>query len=267
MSELSRNQKTELAELAEQLAYEAGDIAMSYFGSDARQTRIKDKVELVTEADLAVEEFLRDKLSSETDFDFLGEETGGRPAEDRATWVVDPIDGTTNFARDVPHFAVSIGLWDGNRSALGVIYNPAREECFTCDGRDVYFDDRPLPRLKQVAMRDGLLATGFPYDRQVQDSNNTAALRAVINECLGVRRFGAAALDLAWVAAGRYDGFWEPRLKPWDVTAGIAMVETLGGRVTTYLDEPYDCTAASIVAAPQGLHAELLAVIRQVEGC
>jgi myo-inositol-1(or 4)-monophosphatase len=251
----------ELAEIARMVAGESGIIAMKAFARREESVIHKGAVDLVTQTDLAVEEHITRRLRELTDFAVLGEEGGLTGSTDGATWVVDPIDGTTNFSHRVPHFAVSIGLWSESHALLGTVLSPVPNECFWCDGSASYLDDDRLPTLQPPELANALLASGFPYDRQTSADNNTGLWGAFMKECQGLRRFGAAALDLAWVAAGRIDGFWEPRLKPWDFAAGAAIVRCAGGRVTDYTDNPLTLSSESLVAAGPGLHAEMLKLI------
>jgi len=216
----------------------------------------KGTIDLVTETDRAVEALIRARLET-TGVAMLGEETGGTVAPDTWQWIVDPIDGTTNFAHRVPHFAVSIGLWDGARPRAGVIVDVMRAERYVTDGVTGTGPTGPLGPLPDPPLGEALLASGFAYDRQTNDDDNTREWRAFLKRCRGLRRNGAAALDLAWVAAGRLDGYWEARLKPWDVCAGIALVEVAGGRVTDYDGRPWRFGAEGIVAAPPRLHGEI----------
>ena len=258
---MTPTEQRELASIARAIASEGGDLAMKAFASPERTTSLKGTVDLVTETDVAVEELITARLRAETDLPVLGEE-GGRTGEDAGTiWVVDPIDGTTNFAHRVPHFAISIGLWLPDGPRLGVVRSPAADESFWCDGEASYLNHDRLPRLSPPPLGSALLASGFPYDRQVNPENNVDLWEAFMRRCQGVRRFGAAALDLAWVAAGRIDGFWEPRLKAWDFAAGVALVRCAGGVVTEYDGCPIRLESASLVAAAPTLHAQMLEVI------
>lgn len=255
-------QQSELATIARRIAQEGGDLAMKAFARPERSASHKGAVDLVTETDVAVEQLVTERLLAETGIPVLGEEGGRRGGEDTgATWVVDPIDGTTNFAHRVPHFAVSIGLWLEEGPRLGVVRSPAAGESFWCDGQASFLNDDPLPRLTPPALDSALLASGFPYDRRINPNNNIDLWEAFMHRCQGVRRFGAAALDLAWVAAGRIDGFWEPRLKAWDFAAGVALVRCSGGVVTEYDGAPIRLDSASLVAAAPTLHAQMLEVI------
>lgn len=255
----------ELAELARALAVEAGALALDGFRRPRSDVRHKGAVDLVTETDLAVEALIRERLERETGFAFYGEEGGRTGPEGGPAWIVDPIDGTTNFANRIPYFAVSIGLWQpaGSRlePACGVVFAPAVDECFWCDATTARLGDTPLPPLTPKPLGECVLASGFPYDRQTNPDNNIDLWQGFMRRCRGVRRFGAAALDIAWLAAGRVDGFWEARLKPWDVAAGLALLDRVGGRATDFLGAPHHLESASLVAAHPALIGPMLQVI------
>ncbi len=258
---MNTKELSELANIARTVASEGGLIAMKAFAEPESSVVHKGTVDLVTQTDLAVEKHVTARLLELTGLTVLGEEGGLTGVGGSSTWVVDPIDGTTNFSHRVPHFAVSIGLWSDGRPTLGTVLSPAAAECFWCDGEAAYLNSQPLPTLAPPPLSEALLASGFPYDRQTNPDNNTQLWGEFMKRCQGLRRFGAAALDLAWVAAGRIDGFWEPRLKPWDFVAGAAIVERAGGRVTDYSDNPLTLSSDSLIAAGTELHAEMLTLI------
>lgn len=270
---MTENERTELARIAVDAAKAAGPICRDAFARPPEEVTKKGAVDLVTETDLAVEAYLRERLIAETGFGLLGEEGGKSEGEGGApVWIVDPIDGTTNFAHRVPHFAVSIGLWRCDESGqptqavLGAMLSPIVDELFWCDGEQAWLNDAVLPRLEPTPLDVALLASGFPYDRRTNDDDNTALWRAFLKRCQGCRRFGAAALDLAWVAAGRLDGFWEARLKPWDVAAGVALVQCVGGVTTDYSGAAYTLDAPGIVAAHPDLARSMVEVIAATRG-
>ncbi len=270
MTAMTEAELTALAKLTCQAAREGGALAAEAFKTPPESIQNKGVVDLVTETDLAVEALLRERLIRETGFALLGEEGGRSGPAQGPIWIVDPIDGTTNFAHRLPHFAVSIGLWasdaDGTPTAplLGAVYSPMVDELFWTDGRAAFLNDARLPTLQPVPLGVAILASGFPYDRQTNDDDNTDLWRGFLKRCQGCRRFGAAALDLAWVAAGRVDGFWEPRLKPWDVAAALAILHVVGGRTVDYEGAPYTLGAPGIVAAHPALLQQMLDTIATV---
>jgi len=214
--------------------------------------------DLVTQADreaeAAVKAFLLERYP---DHAFLGEE-GGQEREAAYRWIVDPLDGTVNFAHRFPFFAVSIGLEVGGRLELGVVLDSTRDELFwAVRGRGAFLNGRPLRVSATEQLIGSLLATGFPYDVN-QDRENLVYFERALEHGLTVRRPGAAALDLCYVAAGRLDGFWEVKLKPWDVAAAVVIVEEAGGRVTGLAGEPYVLGNRYIVASNGRIHGEMI---------
>ncbi|MFT4704065.1 MAG: myo-inositol-1(or 4)-monophosphatase [Bradymonadia bacterium] len=235
----------------------AADAIREAFSRPRDTTRHKGGVDLVTATDELAERIVRREL--EGTFPVLGEEGGGPTIGDDVIWVVDPIDGTTNFVHSTPHVAVSIGL---HGAPVGVVFDVMRNECFATANGEAFLNDARLSPLAPPPLNSALLASGFPYDRRETDDDNTEQWRAFMKRCQGVRRNGAAALDLAWVAAGRLDGYWEPRLKPWDLAAGVHLVRATGGVVTTYDGGVHRLDSPTLVCAAPPLHAEMLEVLR-----
>ena len=179
----------------------------------------------------------------------------------------DPLDGTTNYAHGMPFFAVSIALEIDGVVVMGVVYDPNRDECFTTRrGHGAFLKDAPMRVSETPTLDESLLSTGYPYDiRQVRDTN-LAEHAAFMVRCRSVREMGSAAINLALVAAGRLDAFWELKLGPWDVAAGCLMVEEAGGRVTTPEGGPVDLGAPSVVASNGRIHDEILSTLKEVRG-
>ncbi len=234
-----------------------------------RQIDFKGEVNLVTQADIASEKMIVSALQEAyPGFAFLAEEGGEILGENGYRWLVDPLDGTNNFAHAYPVFAVSIALYENTEPLIGVIYDPLRDECFSAaKGHGATLNGQPV-RVSQIPdLKRGLMATGFPYDRQVNSDNNTAAVDAFLRRAQGLRRAGAAALDLAYVAAGRLDGYWEKSLGAWDLAAGLLLVREAGGMVTPYrADAPVESLlrGESIVATNGLIHGEVLDVLASV---
>ena len=195
----------------------------------------KRRFDPVTEIDHASEEAVLAIISKHRPDDaILAEERGGTIPGGRL-WIVDPLDGTVNFVHGIPQVAVSIALWDGDRPLAGVIYDPLRDECFSAAiGEGASLNGRPISVSKTDDLDLSVTATGFPYDHGDYPDEYAAVLGAVLGSVNGIRRFGSAALDLAWVAAGRYEAYWELGLAPWDQAAGILIVREAGGRVTDF---------------------------------
>jgi len=217
--------------------------------------------DLVTQADketeVAIKEYL---LSRYPDHAFLGEE-GGQEREAEYRWIVDPIDGTVNFAHGFPFFAVSIALEVRGELELGVVLDSTRDELFWARrGQGAFLNGRPIRVSNTDKLVGSLLATGFPYDVN-KDRENLIYFERVLEKGLTVRRPGAAALDLCYVAAGRLDGFWEVKLKPWDVAGALAVLNEAGARVTGMEGEPYELGNRYIVATNGLIHEQLLATI------
>ena len=214
--------------------------------------------DLVTEADREAEAAIRDFLARRhPDFAFLGEEEG-ESGQGEYRWIVDPLDGTVNFAHRFPMYAVSVALARGDEVLVGVVLDSAHDELFTAvRGGGAYLNGARIRVSKTGELKRSLLATGFPYDvERVPEA--VEYFRRVISLGIPVRRPGAAALDLAYVAAGRIDGFWEMKLNPWDVAAGVLLVEEAGGRVTDLKGHPFSLEKPFILASNGSIHEPLL---------
>ncbi|MBX2802124.1 MAG: inositol monophosphatase [Myxococcales bacterium] len=223
--------------------------------------RRKGAVDLVTATDLACERAIRDVLAQHTpDVPVLGEEEGG--AADAATrWVVDPLDGTTNYVHGVPHYGVSIALQVDGQTTVGVVADVPRGLVLQATrGQGAHCDGQPLRVSDVRTLDDALCASGFPYDRRDRLDALLAPVRAVLQRMQGLRRMGAASLDLAFVAAGHFDAYFEVDLRPWDVAAGALLVEEAGGRVTPVPGRDLD-RRPSPVASNGWIHEALLALI------
>ena len=223
---------------------------------------------LVTEMDARAERLVFDRLREAFPDDAsLGEEGGTRPGRSGRRWIVDPLDGTTNYAHGLPIFGVSIALETAGRVVLGVVYDPNRDELFVAErGAGAVLNERPLAVSATATLDESLVATGFPYDVRGTPDNNLAELAAFTVRAQGVRRIGSAVLYLAYVAAGRLDGYWELRLGPWDIAAGALLVEEAGGRVTDLAGDPIDIDAPRVVASNGKIHDEMLRVLAKVSG-
>ncbi|MCW5772802.1 MAG: inositol monophosphatase [Rhodospirillaceae bacterium] len=225
------------------------------------QVSRKGPSDFVTAADLRVEKLLREELSkARPAFGLVMEESGGRiGAEHENLWIVDPIDGTTNFIHGIPHFAISIAHWRAGEIVSGLIYQPIGDEMFWADkGMGAYHNSRRLRVSTRQHLGDALIATGLPFKGKPKHPRYMETLAAVTPEVAGIRRFGSAALDLAWVAAGRFDGYWERDLNAWDLAAGTLLVTEAGGKVTDAEGGDEVLTSGSIVAGNLELHPQLL---------
>ncbi len=221
---------------------------------------------LVTEMDRRAEALIIDGLRAEfPGHAILSEERGtvGGPASHR--WIVDPLDGTTNYAHGIPVFGVSIALEVDGQPRLGVVYDPNLDECFVAErGNGARLNGERLSVSETPVLNESLLATGFPYSIRESPHNNLAEFAAFSLRCQGVRRMGSAVLYFCYVAAGRLDGYWELRLGPWDAAAGGLMVEEAGGRVTNLEGGPLDRNRPAVVASNGRIHDEMLRVLKEV---
>jgi myo-inositol-1(or 4)-monophosphatase len=244
-------------DVAVEAARAAGAIQRERYRSSFR-VHNKGAVDLVTEVDLACEEAIRSVLARRAPGTaVLGEEEGLRGGGANR-WIVDPLDGTTNYAHGYPVFCVSVAWEEGGAVRLGVVYDPLRDELFTAEqGKGSSCNGAPAQVSAASSLERSLLATGFPYDRGTHPRNYDE-FRALTQATRGVRRGGSAALDLAYVACGRLDGFWEPGLKPWDLAAGCLLVTEAGGTVTDYGGQPFT-SYDDVVASNGRLHPTLLA--------
>jgi myo-inositol-1(or 4)-monophosphatase len=225
------------------------------------QVSKKGAADFVSKADLRAEQTLFDDLTkARPGYSFIGEERGEIPGTDKThTWIVDPLDGTTNFLHAIPHFAVNIALAREGQVVASVTFNPANGDLFWAErGRGAYMNDRRLRVSARTRLDEALFATGIPFLGHGQHARFLKELHQVSQRVAGVRRYGSAALDLAWVAAGRYDGYWERDLSSWDLAAGILLVTEAGGVVTDADGGDTMLTSGGICAATPGLHAQLL---------
>ena len=219
---------------------------------------------LLTEMDARAEALIVERLRTAFPEDgVLAEEGGAAPGRSSRRWIIDPLDGTTNYAHGLPLFAVSLALEVGGRVELGVVYDPNLEELFLAErGRGATVNEAPLAVSATSTLDESLLATGFPYNVRETPDNNLAEYTAFSLRSQGVRRMGSAVIYLAYVAAGRIDGYWELRLGPWDAAAGSLLVEEAGGRVTNLAGGPLDLDAPAVVASNGRIHGEMLQVLK-----
>ena len=248
--------------VAREAARAAGKILSRMLGDDHNIVK-KGQIDLVTEADLAAEKIILEIVGHNFPKDnILSEEAGRRDEASNRTWLIDPLDGTTNFAHRFPFFAVSIALEIENEVVLGIVYNPYMNEFFeAAKGKGAYLNGEPLRVSTTFSLQESLLATGFPYDVYERPGKMVGLLEKMIVRAQGIRRLGSAALDLCYVAAGKLDGFWEESLKPWDTGAGDIIVREAGGRLTTFGGGPYNPYLGSVVASNGLIHDEMVKVI------
>ncbi len=225
------------------------------------QVSRKGPSDFVSAADLRAEKVLKQELAkARPRFGFLLEEEGEIKGEDgHHRWIVDPIDGTTNFLHGIPHFAISIGLEMDGEIIAGLVFNPVADEMFYAEkGKGAFLNDRRLRVSARDTLGDALLATGIPFKGRPGHQPFLTQLERVMKEVAGVRRAGTASLDLAYVAAGRYDGYWEKGLQPWDIAAGILLVREAGGFVSDFDGRKEALGKGDLVAANAKLHKPIL---------
>ena len=254
-------------EVAETAARRAGALLRAHAGAARAVTTKSSPINLVTEIDRQAEALIEDTIRARFPHHALLGEEGGMRGAGSAThrWIIDPIDGTTNFVHGLPLFSVSIGLEVDGRVQTGVVYDPSRDECFVAErGGGAYLGTRRLAVSGTASLGSSLLATGFPYDVRDTPENNLAEYAAFTRQNRSVRELGSAAITLAWVAAGRLDGYWELVLGPWDVAAGWLLVEEAGGRVTDLTGGPLNLGSPAVVASNGHIHADMLATLRAV---
>jgi myo-inositol-1(or 4)-monophosphatase len=229
------------------------------------QVSVKGPANFVTAADRRAEETLRLELSkARPGYGFLGEESGRHTGTDTThTWIVDPLDGTTNFLHGIPQFAISIGLERGDAIVAAVIYNPITDELFVAErGKGAFLNDKRLRVAARKRLLDAVIGCGLPHHGRGDLALGLRELGAVQDKVAGLRRFGAAALDLAFVAAGRLDGYWERNLSPWDMAAGMLLVREAGGFVTDIDGGDAMFAKRHIVAGNETIHRELQALLK-----
>jgi myo-inositol-1(or 4)-monophosphatase len=223
------------------------------------QVSVKGVGDFVTAADLKAERSIVSELrKARPEYGFFLEEGGVIEGDGRHRWIVDPLDGTTNFMHGIPHFAISIALEREGEIVAGLIYQPISDEYFWADkGAGAHLNNNRLRVSARKKMEEAVITTGIPHQGRPGQDIFMPQLRAVMDNTAGVRRFGSAALDLAWVAAGRCDGFWEMGLKQWDMAAGILMVREAGGYVGGILENEDPMQSGNILAANAGLYEPL----------
>jgi len=249
-------------EVATAAAKEAGELLNKQFGH-VQQIMKKGEIDLVTEADLKSESLILRIISSHFPNDnILSEEKGEKQRASERIWLVDPLDGTTNFAHGFPFFCVSIALQVNQDLVVGVVYNPYIGELFqAAQGCGASLNGRSIKVSETHEIGEALLGTGFPYDIHQRSEHVIELFRRMVLKAQGVRRAGSAALDLCYVAAGRLDGFWEASLKPWDTAAGCVILKEAGGVLSTYTGGPYTPYEKTIVGSNPLIFEDMLAVI------
>jgi myo-inositol-1(or 4)-monophosphatase len=241
----------------------AGQIQMAHVGTDLK-VRKKGKIDLVTEVDVACERMFRALVAERfPDHQVIAEELGGNePVRASHCWIFDPLDGTNNYAHGLPVFCSSLALEIEGEVAVAAVYDPSRRELFTATrGGGAFLNGAPLKVSEPGDLVDALLVTGFSYGVHERRRGLVDLFEAFLGTAQAVRRLGSAALDLCYVAAGRFEGFWEQHLKPWDTAAGALIVREAGGRVTGIDGTPFDIRKGHLVASNGAVHDAMLGVI------
>lgn len=253
--------------VAEKTAQHAGALLREHSASIPK-IRFKGAVDLVTDIDTAAQELILKRIrESFPGHGFLAEEQKEKSVDSEYLWVIDPLDGTTNFAHHYPVFCVSIALVHRGRTIVGVVYDPMREEMFSAQsGRGALMNGRRIKVSSVSDLDKSLLATGFPYDLRESRSNNIGHFVNFVTRVQGLRRGGSAALDLCYVAAGRFDGFWELKLRPWDVAAGALICFEAGGRVSNFRGGDFDFRGKETLATNGNIHRQMIEVLCEGNG-
>jgi len=230
----------------------------------SREVSFKGTVDLVTNFDNQSQRMIFEHLSENfPDHGFLAEEGLSQKKGSEFQWIIDPLDGTTNYAHKFPVFTVSIALEVKGEVVVGVVYDPMREETFwAAKGKGAFLNGRKISVSSIDDLNRGLLATGFPYDLRVSEVNNIVHFNNFLTRAQAVRRCGSAAMDLCYVACGRFDGFWELKLKPWDMADGALLVQEAGGRVSGFQNEELSLSSSEILASNGLIHQQMVKVLR-----
>lgn len=254
---------TDILKIAEDAGRVGGKVLMKYFGQPIG-VEFKGEVDLVTVADRLSEEAIVSMISSKfPDHQIMAEEGTIKNSASKYRWIIDPLDGTTNYAHTFPCFAVSIGLEVSGKIVLGVVYDPVRDECFTAEeGSGAYLNGMPIHVSEVDRLDRALLATGFPYDRRVYSEKYLSLFKNFLIKAQEIRRPGAATIDLCYLASGRIDGFWEYKLHPWDVAAASVIVKAAGGRMSDFKGGEYSIYGEETLASNGKIHGEMIEVLK-----
>ncbi len=255
-----------MLQLAIDAALEAGKFLKMNIGK-IRQIEHKQGEErnLVTEIDKKTEQLIIEKISKRyPQHSFLGEESGSHQTASGYKWIIDPLDGTTNFTHGLHVYCTSIALEHKGEVVLGVIYDPSLDELFTAEkGKGAYLNNRRIHVSQATRLMQSLIVTGFPYDIKDNPHNAVQHFTTFLMECQAVRRLGSAALDLSYVACGRFDGFWEVTLNPWDMAAGVLFVEEAGGKFTNFQGFPSDIYTPNVLVSNGHIHEQMVSILRK----
>jgi myo-inositol-1(or 4)-monophosphatase len=254
----------------EKIVREAGEIIKRGF-SEEKDIDFKGRVDLVTKFDLEVELFLKSRVQKlYPDFEIVGEETSSESLGTASKKIyIDPIDGTTNFVHSLPFVAISIGIWEDGEPLEGVVYNPILDELFYAKRNSgAFLNGKKISVSSRDSLQDGLISTGFPYTKVEKGDDYEWTVKVfseILPRCRDVRRYGSASLDLAYLSKGTFDGYYELNLQPWDVSAGILLVEEAGGEIRNHSGEKYKIEVDRVIVATNGKVGELNSIVSSVE--
>tara|TARA_Y100000588_G_C14245012_1_gene921057 strand:+ start:1534 stop:2337 length:804 start_codon:yes stop_codon:yes gene_type:complete len=259
------NNPSDYLQFAIEIAREVGQVQLSYFGNISSISTKSSNIDLLTRADIESEKLIISRIKETyPTHSIISEETNAIINDSEYTWIIDPLDGTTNFAHNLPIFAVSIALKKENKIQSGVVYNPAADKCFYAeDGKGAFLNDSPIHPTKSKSLSESLLATGFPYLHDEKYNLSFSIFKDFYDRTRGLRRMGAAALDLCFVAMGRFDGFYEFNLHPWDISAGSLIACEAGALVSDWNGEKMPHDGSRILCANKNIHSEMIDVLNQ----
>ena len=257
--------KSNFLKFSIELAKSAGKIQMSYFGKISSLNKKSNSIDLLTIADKESEIYIINKIKKNyPNHSILSEESGEINNDNEYRWVIDPLDGTTNFVHNLPIFAVSIALQKNNKTICAVVYNPAADKCFYAQKESsAYLNDQKINVSKSDNLNDSLLVTGFPYLHDERYDLSFEIFKEFYDRTRGLRRLGSAALDLCFVAMGRFDGYYEYNLYPWDICAGAFILEKSGGKVTDWDNSKLKLSGERILATNNYIHSNMINILNQ----
>lgn len=256
---------TELLDIAKEAALKAGEIHLKYFGKKKQISHKINEFDLVTNADKEAEEAILETIKQKyPDHNIIAEESDTINNNSDFQWVIDPLDGTTNYAHNFPQFCVSIALLYKGDYSIGVVYDAAKKELFhAVKGQGAFLNDEQIHVSSIKTVAESLLATGFPYIRTSREANNLDYFETFTYKAQAIRRPGSAALDMCYVACGRFDGFWELKLAPWDTAAGTCIVREAGGLVTNFFENSFDIHTKNIIASNPHIYEEMSQILKE----
>lgn len=255
----------EIAEFAEEISLNAGKILLRGFRSKTTVVSYKSRTNLVTNIDKESEEYLFNSIRKKfPDHTIIAEEGSCKDSDGEFIWFIDPLDATNNFAHGIPFFCISIGIYskEAGRVVVGIIFDPYHKELFRAiRGNGSFLNNKVIHVSSVDNLGVSILATGFPYEKEDSD-NNLKQFNNFLPKIQGIRRIGSAALDLSYLACGRVDGYWEPKLFPWDMAAGSLIVEESGGKVTKYNGDTFEPVYPEILASNGSIHEQMIEVLK-----